>query len=155
MRPVSEKEVVAGCRQGKIKTINLKHGGNGGGQKNKFLLLSVPSDFYPPFSPCFRFMVLTLLSFGLMPQDRMCGYDGAMSAPIAPQVLEYCRQNESKILAFLKCLVETESPSDNKRAVDSVGAILAQEFESLGGKIKIHPQKDYGDHLQADFHGTH
>src|SRR6267142_41101 len=79
----------------------------------------------------------------------------ATPSPIAPQVLEYCRHNESRILDFLKRLVETESPSDNKSAVDAVGAILAQEFEDLGGEIKIHPQKDYGDHLQADFHGAH
>ncbi len=79
----------------------------------------------------------------------------AAPSPIAPQVLEYCRRNESRILDFLKRLVETESPSDNKSAVDEVGAILAQEFEGLGGKIKIHRQKDYGNHLQADFHGDH
>ncbi len=79
----------------------------------------------------------------------------AAPSPIAPQILEYCRRNESRILDFLKRLVETESPSDNKSAVDEVGAILAQEFEGLGGKIKIHRQKGYGDHLQADFHGAH
>src|SRR5258708_10336448 len=78
----------------------------------------------------------------------------AAPPPIAPQVLEYCRRNESQILDLLKRLVETESPSDNKSAVDAVGAIIAKEFEGLGGKIKIHPQKDYGDHLQAEFHGT-
>lgn len=75
--------------------------------------------------------------------------------PIAPKVLDFCRNHEPEMLGFLKRLVETESPSDTKIAVDEVGAILAKEFESLGGEIKVHRQKDYGDHLQIDFHGAH
>ncbi|HWZ43574.1 MAG TPA: M20 family metallopeptidase [Candidatus Saccharimonadales bacterium] len=79
------------------------------------------------------------------------------SAPanlIVPQVLSFCRQNESQILALLQRLVETESPSDTKAAVDAAGSILVQEFEALGGQITIHRQKNCGDHLQAEFHGA-
>jgi len=75
--------------------------------------------------------------------------------PITPQVLEYCRRHETEMLAFLKRLVETESPSETKAAVDEVGAMLAREFASLGGEIKLYPQKEFGDHLQASFHGAH
>lgn len=75
--------------------------------------------------------------------------------PISPQVLDFCRNHEPEMLAFLKRLVETESPSDTKSAVDAAGAILAKEFAGLGAQIKVHPQKDYGDHLQIEFHGAH
>jgi glutamate carboxypeptidase len=78
----------------------------------------------------------------------------ASTNSIAPQVLDFCRQNESQILAFLKRLVEAESPSYTKSAVDEAGSFLAQEFEALGGEIKLHRQKNCGDHLQAKFHGS-
>ena len=58
------------------------------------------------------------------------------------------------MLAMLQCIVERESPSDNKEAVDRLGEVLAQEFERLGGKITMHPQSKYGDHLQAEFPGS-
>jgi glutamate carboxypeptidase len=57
------------------------------------------------------------------------------------------------MLAILKQMVEIESPSDNKAAVDNLGAYLAREFERLGGKVKLYPTAKYGDHLQAEFPG--
>ncbi|MGA8430661.1 MAG: M20 family metallopeptidase [Candidatus Sulfotelmatobacter sp.] len=48
-------------------------------------------------------------------------------------------------------LVEVESPSDNKQAVDRLGAILAEKFRAFGGKIRLHRAQQYGDHLQVDF----
>ncbi len=57
------------------------------------------------------------------------------------------------MLATLRELVEMESPSSNKAAVDRVGAALAERFAALGAGITRHPAKDYGDHLQADFAG--
>ncbi len=57
------------------------------------------------------------------------------------------------MLAGLRELVEMESPSNNKAAVDHVGSVLEERFAALGGKITRHRAKDYGDHLQADFAG--
>ncbi len=51
--------------------------------------------------------------------------------------------------ALLKRLVETESPSKNKDAVDRVGAIVAAEARRLGAGIEIAPVKDAGDHVIA------
>jgi len=51
-------------------------------------------------------------------------------------------------------LVEIESPSDDKPAVDKLGAVLAEKFASLGGGVRIHPARDFGDHLQIDFPGA-
>jgi len=57
------------------------------------------------------------------------------------------------MLARLRQLVELESPSDNKAALDHLGQHLAVEFEKLGGHIRFHKQTHAGDHLQVDFAG--
>lgn len=54
-------------------------------------------------------------------------------------------------MALLQRMVEIESPSDSKAAVDLMGAFLAQEFERLGGKITFYPQQEAGNHLKAEF----
>jgi len=56
-------------------------------------------------------------------------------------------------MPLLQRMVEIESPSDNKVAVDRMGAFLAQEFERLGGKVTFYPQKEAGNHLKAEFAG--
>lgn len=48
-------------------------------------------------------------------------------------------------------LVEIESPSDNKQAVNRIGAFLAAKFEALGGRTLFHRSQDFGDSLQVDF----
>ena len=58
------------------------------------------------------------------------------------------------MVACLRELVELESPSDNKAALDRLGHHLAAQFEKLGGRIKLHKQEQAGDHLQVDFPGA-
>ncbi len=58
------------------------------------------------------------------------------------------------MLSLLRHMVEIESPSDDKAAVDRMGAFLAQEFERLGGKVTFFPQKEAGNHLKAEFPGV-
>ena len=48
-------------------------------------------------------------------------------------------------------LVESESPSDNKAAVDRIGAVVAGRFEGLGGRTRFHRSGEFGDSLQVDF----
>jgi len=52
---------------------------------------------------------------------------------------------------LLKTLVETESPSHDKAAVDRVGAIVAEEARKLGAQVEIIPNIDTGDHVLARF----
>lgn len=54
-------------------------------------------------------------------------------------------------ISFLKLLVETESPSQNKAAVERVGAIVAEEARKLGAQIEIFPNQETGDHIIARF----
>ncbi len=47
--------------------------------------------------------------------------------------------------------MEFESPSDNKAALDSLASVLAAQFTTLGGRLKVHRTKLAGNHVQADF----
>lgn len=49
--------------------------------------------------------------------------------------------------SLLKLLVETESPSLDKAAVNRVGAIVADEARKLGANVEIIPNKETGDHV--------
>jgi glutamate carboxypeptidase len=53
--------------------------------------------------------------------------------------------------SLLKQLVETESPSTDKAAVDRVGAIVADEARRLGADVQTVPVKEAGDHVIARF----
>jgi glutamate carboxypeptidase len=53
--------------------------------------------------------------------------------------------------SLLKLLVETESPSQDKSAVDRVGALVAAEARKLGAQIEILPNKETGDHVLCRF----
>jgi glutamate carboxypeptidase len=57
----------------------------------------------------------------------------------------------TKMLALLKQLIEIESPSHDKVAVDRVGALVAGVCNRLGGQIKVHPQSETGNLIEARF----
>ena len=52
---------------------------------------------------------------------------------------------------LLKRLVETESPSHDKAAVDRVGKIVAEECSKLGCQLEVIPNQKTGDHILARF----
>jgi glutamate carboxypeptidase len=56
-----------------------------------------------------------------------------------------------EIVAFIRQLVEQESPSFNKPAVDSLARSLAGTLQRMGARVRLHPAKEFGNHLQADF----
>jgi glutamate carboxypeptidase len=55
------------------------------------------------------------------------------------------------MLALLKRLVETESPSRDKAAVDRVGALVIDECHQLGAQLKLHSQTETGNQIEALF----
>jgi glutamate carboxypeptidase len=59
--------------------------------------------------------------------------------------------NEKRHLARLRELVEVESPSDDKAAVDRAMALAADWVQSLGATVKRHKQKSFGDVLELRF----
>lgn len=71
----------------------------------------------------------------------------------APDRLPWLRERQGAMVETVRQMVEIESPSDNKAAVDRLGRWLAGKFEALGGHSKFHRATDFGDHLQVDFPG--
>ncbi|MCU1306736.1 MAG: peptidase dimerization domain protein, partial [Acidobacteriaceae bacterium] len=65
--------------------------------------------------------------------------------------LRYFRKQQSQIIETIRQLVEIESPSDIKQAVDRLGAVLASRFAEMGGRVRSHPAEKFGNHLQIDF----
>lgn len=53
------------------------------------------------------------------------------------------------MMTLLKKLIETESPTYDKAAVNRLGAIVAREASKLGAVIEILPQKEVGDQIIA------
>jgi len=70
-----------------------------------------------------------------------------------PVRLPWFRERQGAMVEAIRQMVEIESPSDNKLAVDRLGRWLAGKFEALGGHSKFHRTADFGDHLQVDFPG--
>ena len=68
--------------------------------------------------------------------------------------LRYFSEHQDRMVNTVRELVEIESPSDNKPAVDGIAAFLAPKFEALGGRTQLHRSNDLGDSLQIDF-GSH
>jgi glutamate carboxypeptidase len=51
----------------------------------------------------------------------------------------------------LRALVEAESPSDDKAAVDAVARLAAGFAEACGGRVKLYKQKHFGNVLEVRF----
>ncbi len=65
--------------------------------------------------------------------------------------LAYFQKRQDEMVATIRELVEMESPSDNKAAVDRIGVFLAKRFRAMGGTSRLHRCKNFGDSLQVDF----
>ena len=76
-----------------------------------------------------------------------------LSASELASRLQYFEDRRDQIIQTIRQLVEVESPTDNKEAVDRLGSLLAGRFEGLGGHAKFHRTQKFGDHLQVDFSG--
>ena len=61
------------------------------------------------------------------------------------------RRKQPALLDLLKKFVRIESPSDDKAAVDACVALAASHARNLGGRVKLHRQRGFGDLLEARF----
>ena len=66
-------------------------------------------------------------------------------------ILRAAQSGEANLLQLLRQLVEIESPSDDKAAVDHANDLVAGWAEALGGSIKRHRQRAFGDVLELRF----
>ena len=61
---------------------------------------------------------------------------------------------EGRLRGRLRELVEVESPSEDKAAVDRAGELVVEWVEGRGGKVRRHRQKKFGDVLELQFGPT-
>jgi glutamate carboxypeptidase len=66
-------------------------------------------------------------------------------------LLAGARRKQPESLDLLRRLVEAESPSDNKSAVDGCVGLAFAHAKALGGRVKLHRQRAFGDVLEARF----
>jgi len=66
-------------------------------------------------------------------------------------LLAGARRKQPVQLDLIRQLVRAESPSDDKGAVDDCAALAAAHAKILGGRVKLHRQRGYGDVLEARF----
>ena len=66
-------------------------------------------------------------------------------------LLAAARTREKALVRWIRRLVELESPSDNKAAVDACASWVASECERMGGRVRRHRQRSFGDVLEARF----
>jgi glutamate carboxypeptidase len=67
------------------------------------------------------------------------------------RLLDYCERSTDWMLELVESLVASESPTDDKEAVDRCGALLASRLEEMGGEVTRIASATSGDHLRASF----
>ncbi len=65
-------------------------------------------------------------------------------------VLSWAQSRRDALVAFIRRLVEMESPSDDKAAVDRLGAFLA-DWLTPAAAVRLHQAEKYGNHLRVEF----
>src|SRR5262249_6911700 len=76
-----------------------------------------------------------------------------MVAPPTAALVEHLEPHLGAMISVIRDLVQYESPSSNKQAVDELGQYLADAFRSAGARVTMHWSDSHGDHMQADFEG--
>lgn len=66
---------------------------------------------------------------------------------------EYLQPHLGAMINVIGEMVQRESPSHDKSAVDVLGEYLADVFRSANARVTMHWNEKFGDHLQADFEG--
>lgn len=69
------------------------------------------------------------------------------------QVTDWLTARQPQMIATVRDMVLRESPTHDKPACDALCAFLAGKFKALGATIKIHRQREAGNHLEVMFAG--
>jgi len=65
------------------------------------------------------------------------------------RILAYLRSHQDKMVAHLQQLVELESPTSDKAAIDRLGEVLAEQLRAIGAAVNVQAQASAGNHLRA------
>src|SRR6202453_3082585 len=66
-------------------------------------------------------------------------------------LLAGAQSKQPEWLRLLRRLVQAESPSDDMEAVNRCVALAFAHAKALGGRVKLHRQRAFGDVLEARF----
>ena len=66
-------------------------------------------------------------------------------------LLAGARRKQPALVELTRRLVLAESPSSNKAAVDACTALAVERARELGGRVKMHRARGFGDALEARF----
>lgn len=69
-------------------------------------------------------------------------------------LLAGARRKEATLIDLARQLVVAESPSDDKAAVDACVDLAVARARAMGGRVKLHKQRDFGNVLETRF-GPH
>ena len=72
-----------------------------------------------------------------------------MTAADNQRILNYLREHTDDMVSDLQRLIELESPTSYKPAVDALGCALAHELRELGGAVEVIPKAEVGDIVRA------
>jgi glutamate carboxypeptidase len=65
------------------------------------------------------------------------------------KLLDFFREHNDEIIDFTKELVIRESPSNDKVAVDALGAFIIDHLRDTGAQVEVFPRQDVGDLIYA------
>ncbi len=68
-----------------------------------------------------------------------------------PRLLLEAKKREEQLVDHLRCLVEIESPSSDKEAVERAQSLVADWAVAAGASIKRHEHAGYGDSFELRF----
>jgi glutamate carboxypeptidase len=66
---------------------------------------------------------------------------------------DFSEARADEMVAGLRRLVELESPTRDKAAVDALGALVAEQVRALGATVTLDKQPKWGDHVVARWQG--
>ena len=67
------------------------------------------------------------------------------------KLLKEMRSRENRMLGLMRDLVELESPSHDKAAVDRCTGLVERLCKGMGGRVRRHLRKEFGDLLEVRF----
>jgi glutamate carboxypeptidase len=73
----------------------------------------------------------------------------------AENLLRWCESEQPWLRETIEALVQIESPSDNKAAVDRCGVELVSRLNAIGGRVEVIAQPERGDQVRAEFGNAH
>jgi len=84
-------------------------------------------------------------------KSQTVGNDNEVQGVPVRALLAGARGKERDLIELTKRLVVSESPSDDKAGVDACVALAAAHAKELGGRVRLHRQRAFGDVLEVRF----